>query len=202
MGIKCYMIEESNEFHVTATAMWGACSGRGAGRTHVAERDVYIGEKREALVYFGKGLRNIPPMLSICTVCGSNGGRLVPDTLSVGSSFIRKDTGEMHRFAHQFSPGAMWYATWLEKYPAWDNQTGPPLCVMTPGGEWNIDSRAHNCSRPLDKLHRCWVRRGLAPDITVDKFGNTCDAGAGSILAGTWHGYLIAGELVPIGATR
>jgi hypothetical protein len=41
------------------------------------------------------------------------------------------------------------------------------------------------------------VRHGEAPNITVDKNGVTCGAGAGSIQCGSYHGFLRNGELVP-----
>lgn len=43
--------------------------------------------------------------------------------------------------------------------------------------------------------HKCWVRHGEAPDIHVDKSGVTCGAGAGSIMAGSYHGFLHNGHL-------
>lgn len=51
-------------------------------------------------------------------------------------------------------------------------------------GEWNDG-------------HKCWVRHGdpRASNVTVDKNGDTCSAGAGSILAGDYHGFLQAGVL-------
>lgn len=74
---------------------------------------------------------------------------------------------------------------------------GPHLLVMTPGGVWNIDSRASNCALPYDYAHRCWIRHGHVPLVTVDKEGATCTAGAGSIRCGDYHGFLRAGFLVP-----
>jgi hypothetical protein len=46
--------------------------------------------------------------------------------------------------------------------------------------------------------HRCWVRHGdpRTGKITVDKSGNTCGAGAGSIMIGGWHGHLVHGQLI------
>jgi hypothetical protein len=73
---------------------------------------------------------------------------------------------------------------------------GPHLCVTVPGpGFWNIDSRAANCSKPFDYQHRCWVRHGEPPAITVDKAGDTCSPGAGSIGCGQFHGFLRDGVL-------
>jgi len=70
--------------------------------------------------------------------------------------------------------------------------------VILPNGiPWDIDSRAGNCALKDDRLHRCWVRTGEPPDVTVGKSGGpTCAAGAGSIQGGDWHGFLRNGELV------
>jgi hypothetical protein len=75
--------------------------------------------------------------------------------------------------------------------------SGPQLEVILPDlTPWNIDSRAHNCTMPADFDHRCWVRHGEPPAITVDKNGLTCAAGAGSIQSGGYHGFLRDGRLV------
>jgi hypothetical protein len=62
-----------------------------------------------------------------------------------------------------------------------------------------IDGICSNCTDREDALkggHKCWVRHGDAPLITVDKNGKTCGAGGGSILSGSYHGFLRNGELV------
>jgi hypothetical protein len=112
--------------------------------------------------------------------------------------WVRSDTGERHERNCEFGAGAMWFATWYgPKYSEWQNQAGPPLIVRCPGErDWNIDSRCSNCGLPDDRLHRCWVRHGEPPNITVDKAGVTCSAGAGSIVLPNWHGFLRNGELV------
>ena len=103
------------------------------------------------------------------------------------------------------APGDMFWAEWhhhpewTKKCSSWDNCDDPRghLTVVLPNGRrWDIDSRASNCTMPQDRLHRCWVRHGEPPAITVDKQGRTCGAGAGSIQAGDWHGFLRAGRLV------
>lgn len=66
----------------------------------------------------------------------------------------------------------------------------------TDGRFWHMDDRATNCGRPDDDVHRCWVRHGAPPNLTVDKQGDTCVAGAGSIVTETWHGFLRDGYLV------
>lgn len=106
-----------------------------------------------------------------------NGGRPVYDTPST-----------------DLEPGCLYWHE-LPKGMYWDNQDGPSLHAVTPDGHhWNIDSRASNCGSPNDRLHRCWVRHGEPPNIHVDKNGLTCNAGAGSIDTGKWHGYLHNGE--------
>lgn len=115
--------------------------------------------------------------------------------------WIRNDTGERHQHNTQFPVGAMWYAPWIPVNWTWQNETEPHLMVRCPNGpdswsDWDIDSRASNCTLPDDELHRCWVRHGIPPNITVDKAGRTCQAGAGSILLPHWHGFLRNGELV------
>jgi len=115
----------------------------------------------------------------------------------------RTDTGEEKSRISRFGPGAMWRVTWYKRDDDsglygwdWDNLFEPPLMVTCPNGhDWNIDSRCSNCGSPNDRLHRCWVRHGIPPLITVDKNGVTCNAGAGSIQAGDWHGFLTAGIL-------
>lgn len=113
--------------------------------------------------------------------------------------YLREDTGELFSVGSskaetQAPAGAMWYAPWLQDM--WKGPDGKCLCVMTPGGEWLIDGMASNCTMKEDLVHKCWVRHGEAPTITVDKVGNTCAAGAGSILCGDYHGFLRDGFLV------
>ena len=93
---------------------------------------------------------------------------------------------------------------WLDWYPCvkngqcvygWTNCDGRHLVAVCPNGrEWDIDSRASNCTMPDDTLHRCWVRTGAPPLITVGKSGLTCSAGGGSIQAGSYHGFLRNGN--------
>ena len=99
--------------------------------------------------------------------------------------------------------GACWNAWWeIDRgisYRTNQGADGRSLVVKTPGGEWNIDSRASNCTKPDDNVHRCWVRHGspeIEGSLTVDKNGNTCAAGAGSISLPRWHGFLRNGFLV------
>lgn len=97
----------------------------------------------------------------------------------------------------ELPPGATWDAWWAgDRYKGAD---GISLVVKLPGGhEWMPASRASNCTRPDDDQHRCWVRHGDArkAECTVDKNGDTCKAGAGSIKTDKYHGFLRKGFLV------
>jgi hypothetical protein len=113
--------------------------------------------------------------------------------------------------------GAMWDASWHRSDGHGEPWTGPDgisLVVKTPGGDWTVDSEASNCTRTqwgpkeidgvthekvwLGRTHYCWIRHGdpRTGNVHVDKNGDTCAAGAGSILSGNYHGFLHNGELV------
>lgn len=116
--------------------------------------------------------------------------------------YRRPDTGEIFDHLSAVPPGGMWDADWFHDYHGGPMLGGPNtdgriLVVRLPNGnDWIIDSRANNCTLPADDNHRCWVRHGEPPNITVDKNGLTCAAGAGSIQSGNYHGFLRNGELV------
>jgi hypothetical protein len=106
--------------------------------------------------------------------------------------YRRSDNGEIV-YLRTLPVGAVYDAVW-------DSRKGPDgraLVCQTPGGSWSIDNRASNCTMPGDDEHRCWVRHGRPEDGTlhVDKNGHTCAAGAGSIVAGSYHGFLHNGFL-------
>jgi hypothetical protein len=106
--------------------------------------------------------------------------------------FKRADTGE--KLTTDDAPvGAMWNAWWEAEHRS--GADGMSLTVKTPGGDWCIDARCSNCTKPNDRVHKCWIRHGAPPDITVDKNGVTCAAGAGSIVMPGYHGFLRNGYL-------
>jgi hypothetical protein len=72
------------------------------------------------------------------------------------------------------------------------------ICRLPDRTDWVIDSRANNCTLPLDDKHWCWVREGRPEDgtLNIGKGGRTCSAGAGSIATGGYHGFLRHGRLV------
>lgn len=77
--------------------------------------------------------------------------------------------------------------------PYWDNCDGVHVHGVLPNGwDWDMDSRASNCTMREERTHRCWNRTGAPEDGTLDvgKGGHTCAAGAGSIAAPGWHGFL------------
>lgn len=98
----------------------------------------------------------------------------------------------------QAPAGAMWFAPWMADYAR--GPDGRTLVVRLPGGrDWVVDSRASNCTRKDDAAHRCWVRVGEPPNVTVGKGTDpaaTCSAGGGSIQVPGWHGFLRAGVLL------
>lgn len=91
--------------------------------------------------------------------------------------------------------GAMWDAHWMSDH--WRGPDGICLVVKTPGGDWMVDGEASNCTRK-GEAHECWVRHGdpRTGSVHVDKNGNTCAAGAGSIQQGSYHGFLHNDHLV------
>lgn len=120
--------------------------------------------------------------------------------------YQRPDTGQLH-VLHQSAPaddlgapsappGAMWNAWWMGEW----SKGADDICLMVrlPNGhDWMVDSEANNCTRKGDHSHKCWVRTGDPRDahVTAGKTGDTCAAGAGSILAGDYHGFLVDGTL-------
>lgn len=109
--------------------------------------------------------------------------------------YTRSDTGEKTTL-RDAPPGSTWDAHWLGgMYASPDDIV---LMVRCPNGhDWCVDSQSSNCTRKGDRSHHCWVRHGDPREcrITVDKNGDTCAAGAGSILAGDYHGFLHNGTL-------
>lgn len=106
--------------------------------------------------------------------------------------------GGKEYFLREPVPGMMYDADWLHDHKDWVGPDGRSLHVICPDGHgWCIDSRASNCTMKDDHEHKCWVRHGEPPLITVDKAGKTCKAGAGSIQTPTYHGHLTNGRFRP-----
>lgn len=106
----------------------------------------------------------------------------------------------------ELEPGDLYYANW---YPCaeggpclygWTNCDGRHLVVILPTADrwaWDLSSRASNCTRKDDTLHRCWIWHGDPEQggVHVDKNGDTCEAGDGFILVPGYHGTLSHGVL-------
>jgi len=120
------------------------------------------------------------------------------------------ETGEI-RHQHQLPAGALFAVPreasdgaelHRDRWPP-AGPDGLSIVCLVPGScsggvcYWYIDSRASNCTRRDDPAHRCWVRHGtIGEALHVDKNGNTCSAGAGSISMPGYHGFLHGGQLV------
>lgn len=108
--------------------------------------------------------------------------------------------------------GAMWDAEWAHQWEWMVGPDGMSLTVKLPNGhDWCVDQEASNCDKtqwlPVPgvansrrwggRTHYCWVRSGdpKLGTVHVSKSGVTCGAGAGSILSGSYHGYLHHGHL-------
>ena len=100
----------------------------------------------------------------------------------------------------KLGPGDMYWADWFDRGKEGgcsfhENCDGRHLHVICPdGSQWDIDGRASNCTMKEDRVHRCWIRTGEPPNVTVGKSGNTCAAGAGSIAVDGYHGFLRNGS--------
>jgi hypothetical protein len=119
--------------------------------------------------------------------------------------YRRIDTGQEMRL-RDAPIGAMWYGDWRLKYGSGiAGPDGHVLYVRCPdpntpplnAHDWCVDDECRNCTRKGDRTHKCWCRHGdpRTGNVHVDKVGNTCSAGAGSILTDHWHGFLHNGFL-------
>lgn len=134
------------------------------------------------------------------------------------------DAGLLEVTLRDAPAGAMYFADWYQDVAEWIGPDGRALIVVLPpdGHPWHIDGRASNCDSPCASCgqpyhahnqaaadrafkcdryrdarpHKCWVRHGEPPNVTVDKQGITCGAGAGSIQTKRYHGFLQGGRLV------
>ena len=102
-------------------------------------------------------------------------------------------------------PGGVYRADWYEEGSNYCGTDGRAYIVVVPENQdgsgrwpWHVDGPASNCDRKDDHIHKCWCRHGEAPNFTVNKVGNTCNAGAGSILVhgNGFHGFLRDGYIV------
>lgn len=98
--------------------------------------------------------------------------------------YVRSDNGEKTTLSAA-PVGAMWDANWLRDLDSVASMDGQIIVVRTPGGDWNVDSRAAGGGG--------WTRTGVVPKITV-----TPSILTGKGPDGQWiyHGWLTNGKLV------
>lgn len=168
-----------------------------------AEVDLVVDPSSEIERAWGWVPGNDDPRWPTRCACGYQFVPRDPRVTSWRNFWRRVDTGEIIEMQNA-PPGAMWFADWLTdghcQYQSDQDRRmrGPDgrcLVVRIPGGDWVIDSRCSNCDKKSDNEHKCWVRHGEPPNITVDKNGLTCGAGAGSIMMGSYHAHLVGGVL-------
>jgi hypothetical protein len=131
------------------------------------------------------------PWPAACDGCGAP----VPDRHGANYQVFRQKLYDTA--SGKPEPGDLFWADWYGTRDGdggcvfHDNCDGRHLFAVTPSGHhWDIDGRASNCTMPTERLHRCWIRHGEPPLVTVDKLGVTCAAGAGSIAVPGYHGFL------------
>lgn len=185
---ECFLVEAVGQVPV-AGVMWdGQCE-----RTSIHSARERLGEVRPV----GQAQRpDIYAVDWVDTACERCGTRLTEgDEIrrfgSVETIYDTPDGTTNH-------PGAMFFIPHFDEhcYLGWTNCDGQHLQVVLPNLHvWCVDSRASNCGLPTDREHRCWVREGEPPRVSVTENGRTCAAGAGSIASGDYHGFLVAGKL-------
>lgn len=177
--------------HPEATIMWDGQCGDGnlhVGRVRYAEG--YVGDE------IPDGWLDVHP--EACDRCGAP---FDPegDHKHSGTLRIEWDTP-----SGKLEPGCCWVNENAHRsdgqcWSGWTNCDGRHVHVVLPNGsDWDLDGRARNCGSPDDTTHRCWVRVGdpeHPETLHVSKDGKTCAAGAGSISAGDYHGFLVHGTL-------
>lgn len=140
---------------------------------------------------------NDPRWPQFCDACALPFDQDDPRQVFNERLYRRLDTGAETEW-EAAGVGAVRDCWWISDRPAYTGADGRSLEVRLPDGTtWMIDSRCSNCTKPDDNTHKCWVRHGRPEDgsLHVDKNGDTCSAGAGSIQTKQWHGWLHNGAL-------
>lgn len=204
--VRCFMLERTDEFRRSLRRF---TFGRGAGDDgrkvcpargewgHDASVDLDIvtipGIDLEGTIFECE--RDDPRWPTHCEACGA-AFEADDEWQSNTHRLYRSADGSLVR-PNEAPAGAMWFVPWYDDF--YKPQLEHVLIVKLPlGGEWVIDSQANNCTIPDDRKqerHHCWVISGTLPDITAGKGGATCAAGAGSIAAPGYHGFLRNGFL-------
>lgn len=205
MGTKCFWLEPTDKRalylrrYVSSDA-GGKCELSGIGCHNASVRIEDSPDEKDEEGY--SQIVEVEPYLAdprwpAACACGyvftdTDQRQLFQDTI-----YRRTDTGEVFPL-RDAPPGAMYDAWWAARF--WKGPDGRSLVVKLPNGtDWQVDGAANNCTMPDDHFqqkHHCWTRTGTPPLITVgNSFGPTCNAGAGSIQSGDYHGFLQNGVL-------
>lgn len=183
MPICCFWLEETDLVdlyvgrYTREEASLSPCTREGGHRVRTL-----LGRYEEGSV---PSLENTDPRWPTHCECGFE-FRASDPRYQITSHLYRRENGDL-MVPSDAPPGAMWDQSCFP----WKGPDGRSIVVKLPNGNfWHIDSRASNCTLLNDDEHRCWVRHGEPPKITVDKNGLTCQAGAGSIQSGDYHGFL------------
>lgn len=202
--VKCFLLEEIGELkRFLRRYANGPCSrspGRYSYHNAMVDFDVVKHQPGAYIELTDKdgAPPNDDPRWPARCACGYSFTDGDPRQVFVENVYARKDTGE-RMILRDAPPGAMWNAWWMTD--SWKGKDGQSLMAKCPDGhDWAIDAVASNCTLPNDPDHRCWIRHGIAPNITVDKncpgdnADKTCSAGAGSIATPKYHGFLRNGQ--------
>ncbi len=212
--IKCFFLEETNQVALYLRRYVSASDAKCPGPYGFHNADVRIqdadaiwaamreGRERASLDLRPEVIPHDDPRWPSQCSCGYVFQEADQWQLSQDLLYRRTDTGEIMPL-RDVPPGGMWYSDWMlcPGSDRWRGPDGHSLTVRVPASyhtgrtDWPIDGRANNCTRPDDTVHKCWVRHGVPPEITVDKAGDTCAAGGGSILVPGYHGMLQGGYL-------
>lgn len=204
MEIQCFFLERTDLFRRSLRRfIWThepQCPQPGCSYHNVATViDAAIPER-----FLGEGERymspadfpNDDPRWPLTCGCGHVFRPTDPYQLCWDRLYRKQGTEELYDPGREAPAGAIWYQDWLIGADWGPGPDGHYLAIQTPGGVWHPDARASNCTRQDDKVHRCWVRHGAVPHLHIDKEGETCSAGAGSVISGKWHGFLHHGKLI------
>lgn len=197
MGVRCFLIEPTKSLRVYLRrySLGSSCPGRMSYHNISVPFEDYDDNGAPLVIRDAEKPLDLSIWPKACA-CGyeftdQDEAQLFPERI-----YKRTDTGEEFSL-RDAAPGAMWSCEWalVEGSNAFRGPDGQSLCVRLPNGnDWMIDGPASNCTMKDDAQHKCWVRHGIPPLITVGKDGHTCSAGAGSIQSGSYHGFLRNGE--------
>jgi hypothetical protein len=202
LPVKCFMVHETNRFRLSMRryAHVSACPGKW-GYHHAQSKvfetvEISKGEDGYYLLgqLDGRWPKSDPRWPHACK-CGYAFSDA--DARQVFQDHVYVDDAGVEYSSRKMPPGAMHFVDYVGD--SFKGPDGHALQVVCPDGQpWIIDGPASNCTLPkdrgpFDRAHRCWVRHGTPPLITVDKSGKTCSAGGGSIQTKGYHGFLRAG---------